>query len=48
MKGKDVSKHRQDPGDGVQVRNEPDAVQVVEQDRIVEGLYVRKLGQVLL
>ena len=44
LKRKDVSKHRQDPGYSVEVWNEPDAVKVIEQDRIVEGLHVSKLG----
>lgn len=48
VKRKHVRKHGQDPRDGVQVRDEADAVEVVEQDGVVEGLHVRELGQVLL
>ena len=48
VKGEDVGEHSQDPRDGVQVRDEADAVQMVKQDGIVEGLHVRELGQVLL
>ena len=45
---KNVCKHGEDPRDCVEVRDEPDAVQVVEEARIVEGLDVCELGQVLL
>ncbi len=37
-KGEDVCEHGEDPGDGVKVRDEADAVQVVEQGGVVEGL----------
>ncbi len=36
--GEDVCEHGEDPGDGVQVRDEADAVKVVEQGGVVEGL----------
>ncbi len=40
---KDVRKHGEDPGDGVQVRNETDSVQMVEQKWIMEGLVKVKI-----
>ncbi len=43
-----MSKHCQNPGNRVQLRDEADAVQVVEQDRVVECLDVAELSQVLL
>ncbi len=33
-----MCEHGEDPGDGVEVRDEADAVQVVEQGGVVEGL----------
>ena len=48
VKRKNVSEHCEDPRNGVQVGDEADPVQMVEEGRVVEGLDVRELGQVLL
>ena len=48
VQGKHVSKHGEDPGDGVEVWDEPYPVQVVEQDGVVECLKVAEFGQILL
>ena len=43
-----MREHGKNPGYGVEVWNEPDAIQMVEQVRIVERLHMTELGQVLL
>lgn len=40
--------HREEPGNGVELWNEANGVQVVEELRVVEGNHVGELGEVLL
>lgn len=40
--------HGEEPGDGVQLRDEANVVEVVEQAGVVEGYHVGELGKVFL